>query len=175
MNAAADPQPAVTPTPEQLVEQLRALAETFSEGAPLTPAEKRKVRQLSGVSNAVVQAQINLFDVHERVGSAVGAVSADVRQMADESNRWTAVEDQLKRMFQSVYGANLVRRQKLAIIGAQASLVGQALAKNPEFGEIRTQMQEIRRVKRLARRKASPGTPKPQTPAAADQHGDSGM
>jgi hypothetical protein len=169
IDAAAEPQTATPATPEQVVEQLRALAGTLDIAA-LTPEEKKKVRRLADVPNTVVQAQINLIDVHDRVAAAVGTPSAEARQMVDEANRWTAVEDQLKRMFQAVYGANLVRRQKLALIGAQAGLVGQALAKNPEFSEVRTQMQEIRRLKRVARRKAASPPPAP-----ADQHGSAGM
>lgn len=173
MNAATNSETAPAPTPAQVVEQLRALAATFGEGAVLTPDEKRKVRQLADAPVTIVQAQINLIDVHERIAAAVGSQWADVRRMLDDHSGWTAVEDQLKRMHQAVYGANLVRKQKLALIGGQAALVGQALARNPEFTDVRAQMQEIRRVKRLSRRKTSPSAP--QTPAPPDQHGGTGM
>lgn len=98
MNAGADSQPAASPTPEAVVEQLKALAATFGEVAVLTVEEKRKIRHLAEMPDSVVEAQIGLIDTHERVESAVGLPSDDARQIGAEAKRWKAVEDQLKYM-----------------------------------------------------------------------------
>lgn len=56
----------------------------------------------------------------------------------------------------------------MAIIAAQASLIGEALAKDPQFQRVRAQVLEIRRLKRAERmtRKRAP-----QAPASANVAG----
>jgi len=44
-----------------------------------------------------------------------------VRQLFDEANRWTAVEDELRGMLNGVAGANLIRRQRVALVTRRPS------------------------------------------------------
>ena len=77
-----------------------------------------------------------------------------MRQRYDEANRWTAVEDELRAMLNGVAGANLIRRQRVAIIAAQASTISSMLARDPAHAVLVPHVQEIRRLKRFTRRKS---------------------
>jgi hypothetical protein len=176
--AAADiPQPAPTVTPGALVDQLRAMRAQIGEVTPLTAEQRKKLQRLSRTSNPILQASINIIGALDNVSQAVGQPAEDVRQLHDESNRWTAVEDELRALLSGVAGANVVRRQRVALIAAQAYMIGSQLARDPANAVLVPHVEEIRRLKSFARRKkpaqapstpASPapgtGTQSPQTP-----------
>jgi hypothetical protein len=67
--------------------------------------------------------------------------------LCDEANRWTAVEDELQMMLNGVSGANLIRRQRIALITAQAFTIGSQLARDPANAVLVPHVQEIKRLK----------------------------
>ena len=118
--AAEPPQPATALQPAAIVAQLRALRLQMGEVTPLTPDQRKFVRERARVSNPVMQASINVIDAKDVIAQGVGQPAGDVRDLYEESNRWTAVEDELRMLLSGVSGANLVRRQRLAFIVGQA-------------------------------------------------------
>jgi len=166
--AAADiPQPAPTLTPEEVVEGLRAMRAQIGVVTPLTPQQRIALRNRTKTSNPVLQASINVIGALDNVSLALGQPAADVRQLYDEANRWTAVEDELRTMLSGVAGANLIRRQRVALVAAQAFTIGAQLARDPAHAVLVPHVQEIRRLKSFKRRKKSaqaPGTPPPPAP-----------
>jgi hypothetical protein len=173
-SAAADlPQPAPTATPEAVVDQLRATRAQIGEVAPLTPAQRKALRQHIRTSNPIVQASINVIGALDNVAQAVGQPADDVRLLCDEANRWTAVEDELRTMLNGVSGANLIRRQRIALIAGQAYTIGAQLARDPANAVLVPHVLEIKRLKSFTRRKKAAPAPKssqspaPGTPAAA--------
>jgi hypothetical protein len=172
-SAAADlAQPAPAPTPEAVVDQLRAVQ--IGEVAPLTAAERRRLRRVTITSNPILQASINVIGAHDGVSQAVGQPADQARQQYDEANRWTAVEDELRRMLSGVAGANIIRRQRVSLLAAQAYGIALQLARDPANAILVPHVEEIRRLKRFSRRKKaaqSPGTPTspaPDTPEPQD-------
>jgi len=170
--AAADlPQPAPALTPEAVVDGLRAFRAQMGEMTPLTRAQRKKLRDALRTSNPVLQASINVIDV-ANVSQAVGQQADEVRQLSDEANRWTAVEDELRTMLNGVAGANLIRRQRVALIAGQAYNIGAQLARDPANAILVPHLQEIKRLKSFKRRKkavqapGSPQSPAPGTPAS---------
>jgi hypothetical protein len=166
--AAENPQPA--PAPEAILQQLRAIRAQLGEFTPLTPAQRKALQDnRTRASNPVLQASINVIDVTEVISTAVGQPAAVVRQLFDEANRWTAVEDELRAMLNGVSGANLLRRQRIAHIAAQASGLGAQLAKDPAHAGLVPHVLEIRRLRKTSRRKKaatdsdSTGQPAPGT------------
>src|ERR1700692_2872020 len=152
--AAADvPQPAPTLTPEALVEGLRAFRAQMGEVTPLTPAQRKTARNQGRTTNPILQASINVIGALDNVAQAVGQPAADVRNLYDESNRWTAVEDELRTMLNGVAGANLIRRQRVELLAAQAYNIGAQLARDPAHAVLVPHVQEVKRVKRFSRRK----------------------
>jgi hypothetical protein len=168
---AALPQEASTVTPEAVLLQLRGVQ--LGEVAPLTNAQRKTLRGQTRTANQVLQAQINVIGALDNVAQAVGQKPDDVRQMTDEANRWTAVEDELRTMLNGVAGANLIRRQRIALIAGQSYSIGAQLARDPANAVLVPHVQEIKRLKSFARRKKAAPAPKssqspaPVTPPAA--------
>ena len=169
--AADTPQPATMLEPEVVVDQLRTIRSQIAEVAPLTSEQKKALRNVtSRVNNEILQESINVIGAVDLVQSAVGQPPAEVRALNEESNRWTAVESELRMMLNAVSGANLIRRQRLALIAGRAYDVGAALAKDPEHSVLVTHVAEIKRLKRLARgkkKKPQQDPQEPQTPSPA--------
>ena len=161
-------------TPEVIVDGLRAMRAQISDVAPLTPQQRATLRNRTKTSNPILQASINVIGALDNVSQALGQPAGNVRQLYEESNRWTAVEDELRSMLSGVAGANLIRRQRVALVAAQAYSIGAQLARDPANAVLVPHVQEIRRLKSFTRRKKTaqaPGTPPspaPQVPAAQD-------
>lgn len=168
-NASGDPQPPA-PTPEQVVEQLRVLRASIPDVAPLTADQRKAVRNASRVPPDVLHAQIDVIGASDRIEAAIGQPSEEVRLLADEHARWLTVEHELKALLSGVGGGNLIRAQRLRLLGAQAYAIGSSLAKNPENSELVPHVAEVRRLKRIAgrRKTAPPQEPAPQTPPPAN-------
>src|SRR5260221_7366738 len=119
--AAADPpSPAPTLAPEAVVEQLRTMRGQIGDVAPLTAAQRRALRIAGRTSNPIVQSSINVIGALDIVAQAVGQPADEMRQLCDEDNRWTAVEDELRMMLNGVSSSNLIRRQHIALIAGRA-------------------------------------------------------
>ena len=173
--AAADiPSPSPALTPEAIVDGLRAMRAQIGEVTPLTPQQRIDLRNRTRTSNPVLQASINVIGALDNVSQALGQPAGNVRQLYEEANRWTAVEDELRTMLSGVAGANLVRRQRVALVAAQAFTIGAQLARDPAHAVLVPHLQEIRRLKSFKRRKKAaqaPGTtppPAPQPPATPE-------
>jgi hypothetical protein len=164
--AADTPQPDAMLTPEEVVDQLRVMRSRIAAVSPLTTEQRRMLRQQSKVSDGVLQSSINVIGASDHITAAVGQPAGEVRQMVDDSNRWTAVEDELRATLNGVAGANLVRRQRLALIAAQAYTIGKQLARDPENAALVPHLAEIRRLRAIARRRKqrTPQTPVPPAP-----------
>jgi hypothetical protein len=159
--------------PEVVVEQLRVIRLQIGEVTPLTRAERQQLLRWAKTSNPVLQASINMIGAHDQLSQAVAQPADGVRRLYDEANRWTAVEDELRTMLEGVAGANLMRRERIALIAGQAYNIGTQLARDPANAVLRPHVEEIRRLKRSTRRRkaaepaappsfpVAPGNPKP--------------
>jgi hypothetical protein len=147
------PNAAPTLEPEAVVEQLRAMRAQIGEVTPLTVSEREVLRRRAKTSNPVLQASINMIGAHDQVSLAVAQPADGVRRLYDEANRWTAVEDDLRTMLEGIAGANLVRRQRIVLIATQAYHIGAQLARDPANAVLRPHVEEIKRLKRVTRRK----------------------
>jgi hypothetical protein len=165
------PLPAPALTPEEAVDALRVLRLRIGEVTPLTAAQRVTLRNRARTTNPVLQASINVIGALDIVSQAVGQPAAAVRELYDEANRWTAVEDELRATLNGVAGANLVRRQRIAVIATQASTIGERLARDPAHAVLVPHVAEIKRLKSFKRRKkaapapGSPSSPVPGTPS----------
>jgi hypothetical protein len=166
-HAAADPQTTPAPTPEQVVEQLRALRASIPDVAPLTREQRKAVRNASRVPPEVLHAQIDVLGASDRVEAAIGAPPDEVRQLADEHSRWLTVEREVKALLAGVAGGNLIRAQRLTLLGAQAYAIGSSLARSPLNSELVPHVAEVKRLKRIAKRKTPPETPAPSPSPSA--------
>jgi hypothetical protein len=163
--AADTPQSPTPLTPQSVVVQLRAIRNEIAEVQPLTPEQKKTLRGLSrSMNNEILQASISVIGSSDIVQQSVGQ-SEDARALYDESNRWTEVEDELRTMLSGIAGANIIRRQRLALIASRAYGIGNQLARDEEHAILKPQLAEVKRLKTLARSKKRA----PQEPAPAPQ------
>jgi hypothetical protein len=169
-NAAADlPQPAPMLDPEAVLEQLRAIRAQIGEVTPLTTAERQQLRRRSKATNPVLQASINMIGAHDQVSLAVAQPADGVRRLYDETNRWTAVEDELRTMLHGIAGANLVRRRRVVLIAGQAYNIGAQLARDPANAVLLPHVEEIKRLKRITRRKKAGEAEQSSSPAPSSE------
>ena len=164
--STAGTQPAEAPlTPQEVADQLRAIRARIADVTPLTADQREAVRGLARtVTNEILQASITTIGAAGLVQQAVGQQPEDVRALYDESNRWNEAEGELRTMLKGIAGANLIRRQRLALIIKQTYGVSSQLANDPAHSALVPQVEEIKRLKRLARGKKT--KPAPQTPPA---------
>jgi hypothetical protein len=156
-------------SPEQIVEALRALEAQIPFVAPLTFAQRRTVSEQTRISNDIIQSSINLIGASETISHAVGMPAADVRQMVAEADRWTAVESELRTALSGVAGANLVRRQRIALVSRLAYNLARQLARDPGHDALIPLVEQVKRLRKLAsRRKRVPESPAPTTVAEVD-------
>jgi hypothetical protein len=156
-------------TPEAVVDVLRSTRARITEMAPMTPKERRLLRRRADTPGPIVQASIDVLGALENVSQAVGQPAADVRQLSDDVNRWRIVEGELRSMLNGIAGANLIRRQRIALIAGQAFNIGAQLARDPANAVLKPHLDEVKRLKSFKRRKKAappaPGTPLPKSPS----------
>ena len=151
-------------TPEAVIVQLRAIRSQIGAVEPLSKDQRRLVKQrLRGVANPVVEASINVIGVLENVSQAIGQPLDEVRQLQADSLRWDAVAEEVRAFLKGVEGANLIRRQRLALIAAQAYTIGAQLARDPAKSVLVPHVEEVRRLK-ASRRKKTRQAPEPPAP-----------
>jgi hypothetical protein len=157
------------PTPTKLtsdavIEQLRTLQSQIEEVTPLSQADRATLKGRTRKQPPhIVEASINVIGKSATVAQAVGQPLDEVRQLQLDAIGWDAVADELRSFLKAIEGASVVRRERLAFIGTQAYSFGSQLAKNPANADLLPQVEEIKRLKGLARRKKS--KPAPESPA----------
>lgn len=160
-NAAVEAETPPAMSPEDVVAQLRNLRQHLGEVTPLTQQQRKALFLHATLPNSVVQASINALGASAQLQQALGRAADDVRQMAEDANRWTAVEDELRGMLKGIAGTNVIRRQRVGLLSVQAYVMSQQLARDPNNVNLLPHVQEIKRLRALGRRK-KPATPAPQ-------------
>ena len=167
---SSNPDP-VTLSPETVIAQLRTMESQINEVAPLSKEQRALVKQrLRMQPTTIVEASINVMGLLDNISQAIGQPLDEVRQLQEDSIRWEAVADQARSFLKGIEGANLNRRHRLALIATQAYAIGSQLAKDPNKAVLLPQVEEVRRLKSVARRKKAaqaPQTPSPAPPAPA--------
>jgi len=156
-------------TPEAVIAQLRTMRSQIDDVAPLSKEQRKLVKQrLRMQTKPVVEASINVIGVLDNVSQAIGQPLDEVRQLQDDSLRWDAVAEEARAFLKGIEGANLIRRQRLALIGTQAYTIGTQLAKDPAKAVLVPHVEEVKRLKAASRRRKTtqaPPTPTPTSPA----------
>jgi hypothetical protein len=156
-------------TAEAVIEELRTLQTQIEDVVPLPKAERLLVqRRLRTLSKPVVEASINVIGVLDNLSQAMGRPLEDVRQLQDDQLRWEAVADQARAFLKGIEGANLIRRQRLAVIATQAYTIGSQLAKDPDKAVLLPHVEEVKRLKRISRRKKATQAAPPPAPAPVE-------
>ncbi|HEX3108167.1 MAG TPA: hypothetical protein VHU41_03665 [Thermoanaerobaculia bacterium] len=168
---ADTPQPAVKLTPDAVIEQLRTMRSQIEQVTPLTKEQRKELRRrLRNQSTEIVSASINVIGVLDNVSQAIGQPLEEVRQVLEEADRWDVAAGEARAFVSGIEGANLVRRQQLALIGRQAYSIGSQLALDPANAVLVPHVEEVKQLKSVSRHKKTRKTPEtpaptPSTPA----------
>src|SRR5207302_3082385 len=131
--------------------------------APLTPKERLIARRQGRMSQEVIEASAQVISASDTVLQGVGQTTDEVRQLVTDSSEWDVVERELRAMLKAVADANLVRRQRASIAASRAYLIAQQVARDPNNASLRPHVEEVKRLKALARRKKPAAqVPQPQ-------------
>jgi hypothetical protein len=156
----------VSLTADVVIAQLRTLQSQIEDVAPLSNEQRRLVKErLRRQPQHIVDAAINMVGVLDNVSQAIGQPLDRIRQLQDDSLRWEAVADEARAFLSGVEGANLNRRQHLALIATQAYTIGSQLAKDPAKAVLVPHLEELKRLKGVSRRRKTAQAA--QTPAPA--------
>jgi hypothetical protein len=159
-------------TPEAVIEQIRTLRSQIDAVTPLSKAQRNQLKQRTrNQPPPIVNASIGVIGSSATVAEAVGQPLVDVLQIQTDWVRWGHVADELRSFLKGVEGANLVRRERLAFIAAQAYSFGSQLARNPDNADLVPQVEEIKRLKSFVRRKKAAQVPQPPSPAPTPSPG----
>ena len=160
----SNPNPAKL-TPEEVIAQLRTIRSQIDAVEPLSKDQRKLVRrQLRVLPKPVVEASINVIGVLDNVSQAIGQPLDEVRQLQSDTLRWDAAADEARAFLKGIEGANLVRRQQLAVIAGQAYTIGAQLAKDPAKSVLVPHLEEVKRLKVATRRRKAVRTAQPPAP-----------
>ena len=152
-------------SPEAVIAQLRTIRSQIDAVEPLSKEQRRLLKQrLRVLAKPVVEASINVIGVLDNVSQAIGQPLDEIRQMQDDSLRWEAVTDETRAFLKGLEGANLIRRQRLAIIATQAYTIGAQLAKDPAKSVLVPHLEEVKRLKSVSRRRKTAQAAQPAAP-----------
>lgn len=157
-------------TPEQLVEQLRAMRQQIPEFVQLSsPREIRRFQRLARVTPEFAHEGIGVVGASPVVQTAIGNTPEELHQAEDEIARWAVAESELRFMFHGVAAANLVRRHRLGLAVTQAYNVGLQLVRQEEHADLVPHVRRMTQVRKFNRRRRKPADPqaRPQQQTAS--------
>lgn len=144
-------------SPEELVAQLRIYRQQIPEYTQLTQVSARALQSAAAVNIHFLHASINAVGTSSSVQSALSTTQETLWQEADDSTRWTAVEDELRALLQGVAALNLTRRHHLGLTALQVYSISRQLVRQEEHADLLPHVAEMRRHNRFGRkRKAAP-------------------
>ncbi len=169
-NPQATPETPSTSTPlgpEAVFEQLRTMQSQIDGLSALTSAQRKMSRDRAARQSVpVITASLDVISSSDTVASAVGQPVDEVLQLQQDEARWNLVAGELRKFLKGVEGANLLRRERLALIASQAYSVGTQLVRNPANQDLVPHVEEVKRLKSVSKRKKAPQPqPQPQAPA----------
>lgn len=150
-------------TPDDAIEQIRAFRARIPTVSMLTEEQRKLLRNRAQTDEAIVQSSLNTIAVSHVVSTAVGQPIERVRELQREAILWKAVESEARNLLAGLAGANALRRDWLAVLGVNAYAIATQAARVPENEVLVSHVEEIRRLKKLARRKKAAKPAKGET------------
>ena len=150
-------------TPDDAIEQIRAFRARIPTVAMLTEEQRKLLRNRAQTDPAIVQSSLNIIAVSDVVSTAVGQPIDRVRVIQREAILWEAVESEARNLVAGLGGANALRRDWLAVLGVNAYAIATQASRVPENEVLVSHVEEIRRLKKLARRKKAKRAPKAES------------
>lgn len=150
------------PTPEEIHEQLRLLTDQLQADMEILRPDQRKVlRDSARVSDEIVWRTVHALGATGILVQAIGMSADQLRELIELSNRWTSTESDLRTLLTGVQGAKLARRHQVAKIVGRVFMIASQLAKDDAYGDLRTYVEDVKRIKSYDRRRRKAEKPEP--------------
>ncbi len=146
-------------TPEEAVQQLRALRDRIPEFTQLSTAEVRTLARAASVNARAIQSAINAVGAAEPLRSALGTSAEELRQESELNERWNAIIEELEAMLKGARAAQIVRRHRLGLIAMQAYQISRQLARRKENANLLPHVAAMRQHFAVGRRRVRPAEP----------------
>lgn len=154
-------------TPEQFIEQLRALQRQIPEFVQLAKTrEMRTIRRIAKLSDEYSHEGIGAVGASEVVQSAIGQTPEQLHQSEDEIARWAVAESEVRTMLRGMSAGNLVRRHRLGLAVMQAYHVSRQLVRQEEHAHLLPHVERMAQLRKLNRRRNKPAA-EPETKTIA--------
>jgi hypothetical protein len=144
-------------TPEEILEQLRVIRLHIPDFGPLAVPDAASLRSVAHVDDVVIQAATNSVGASARISSVLGTDVETLRTERQEVDRWSAVEEEAKTLFQGVASANLVRRHRLGLTSLQVYAIARQLVRKTEHAHLLPHVEAMRQ--RFRNRRVKPAEP----------------
>lgn len=154
---------------QEAIAEVRSLAQRIAQIPPLSKKERKAVWQRADVSVEVMGASINIIAADDTVAQALKMPADEVLGLVLEANAWDAFVVELRGLMQGVSDANLLRRERIAILATQAYNIGRQLARDPANDGLQEHLDAVRRLKRLGRRRRRAAAAEEAVDPAADE------
>ena len=139
-------------TPEEVVQQVRAMrAQISEEVTPMSPDRRRDLRDRTKRTRPTVEAAVSALGMSEKVSVAIGRSASDVKGLIQAADRWGVVESDLASLLNGISSANLARRFQLGLIADQVFAVTKQLIRSPENADLLPIFNEMKRLRNLER------------------------
>jgi len=142
-------------TPEEVIEQLRALQERIPELAHLPQSRATdNIRRVARLNVDFAREAFAVVGESSVVQEVIGNTPDELHQAEDEAARWVAVESVLNRLLRGIVEANILRRQRIAHAALQVYNVSRELVKQEEHAHLRPHVQRMKRMPKFGRRRS---------------------
>ena len=152
-------------TPEQVIEQLRALEARMPDLVHLPPNRTtRNIKRIARLNVAFAREAFAVVGASTVVQEVIGNTPDELHQAEDEMARWNDVESELNSLLVAVAAANVVRRQRIARAALHAYNVSRELVKEQQHAHLLPHVQRMKRLPKFGRRRGTPAEPAPAAP-----------
>ncbi|HEX7154102.1 MAG TPA: hypothetical protein VF618_21625 [Thermoanaerobaculia bacterium] len=150
-------------TPEEAIQQLRAMRELIPEFAGLKAGEPKRLSNAASLHPEFLRGAFVAIDTVPPLTAMATTPAAELLAELDLTERWSAMLAELDSLRSGIIGAIATRRYRLGVTAREVYHVSQQLAKTKQYATLRPLVESMKRVARFGRRRAAE---KPEPPAA---------
>ena len=150
-------------TADEMVNMLREMRARIPDFTQFTSSDVRSLVPVGSLDRDFVLGSIQVTGSTPTLQQIIGSPQEALLQDASDNDAWTIVEEELRGLLKGVAAANLARRHRIGSAALLAYNVSRQLVKKPEFVNLIPHVEQLKRLRRLGRRKQA--APQPQTPS----------
>ncbi|HEX7154063.1 MAG TPA: hypothetical protein VF618_21430 [Thermoanaerobaculia bacterium] len=151
-------------TPEEAIQQLRAMRELIPDFAGLKAGEPVRLSPNASLHPDFLRGAILAIDTVAPLTAMVTTPPAELLAELDLTERWSAMLAELDSLRSGIIGAIGTRRYRLGLTAREVYHVSQQLAKTKQYATLRPLVETMKRAARFGGRRRA--AEKPEPPAA---------